>query len=104
MPGQGMPPQQQQMPPQMPPAADAPLTPAALAAASPEVQKNMIGERLYPLVQAEEPGLAGKVTGMLLDGMETTELLHLLESADALRSKIVEAMTVLEAANVGDEE
>ena len=33
---------------------------------------------------------------MLLDGMETTELLYLLESADALRSMIVEAMGVLE--------
>lgn len=73
-----------------------PLTPAALAAASPEQQKNMIGERLYPLIHREQPDLAGKITGMLLE-MDNGELLHLLESPDALSSKIGEAMTVLEA-------
>lgn len=52
----------------------------------------MIGERLYPLVAEVQPSLAGKVTGMLLDGMETGELLHLLESPDDLTSKIREAM------------
>ena len=74
------------------------LTAAALAGASPEQQKNMIGERLYPLVAATEPQLAGKVTGMLLDGMDTGELLHLLESPEDLQSKIREAMDVLDNA------
>jgi len=86
---------QQQMPPQD---GSAPLTAAALAGASPEQQKNMIGERLYPLVAATEPQLAGKVTGMLLDGMDTGELLHLLESPEDLQSKIREAMDVLDNA------
>ena len=61
----------------------------------------MIGEKLYPQVMAQleaksEPAeRAGKVTGMLLDGVETTDLLHLLESPDALRAKVEEALHVL---------
>ncbi|OQS05569.1 polyadenylate-binding protein 1-B [Thraustotheca clavata] len=73
-----------------------PLTSAALAAASPGMQKNMIGERLFPLIEKSQPELAGKITGMLLE-MDNGELLHLLESPEALDSKIAEAIAVLEA-------
>ena len=73
-----------------------PLTAAALANASEDQQKNMIGERLYPLIHAAKPELAGKITGMLLE-MDNPELLHLLESPDALQAKIQEALQVLEA-------
>lgn len=79
----------------VPPAPHEPLTAAALASASPDMQKNMIGERLYPLIHNSEPELAGKITGMLLE-MDNSELLHLLESPDALGSKISEALQVLE--------
>lgn len=73
-----------------------PLTPSTLAAASPEMQKNMIGERLYPLIAQLQPDLAGKITGMLLE-MDNTELLLLLESPEAMQAKITEAMLVLDA-------
>lgn len=73
-----------------------PLAPEALAAATEQERKNMIGERMFSLIHASQPGLAGKITGMLLDGMETSELLHLLESPDALSSRIKEALEVLE--------
>jgi polyadenylate-binding protein len=73
-----------------------PLTAAALANASEEQRKNIIGERLFPLIYLVQPQLAGKITGMLLE-MDNPELLHLIESPDALNDKIMEALHVLEA-------
>lgn len=52
------------------------LTPQTLAAAPAPQQKQMLGEALYPKIQAQQPELAGKVTGMLLE-MDNTELLGL---------------------------
>lgn len=66
----------------------------ALANASPEQQRTMLGENLYPLVEQLEPDNAAKVTGMLLE-MDQTEVLHLLESPEALKAKVAEAMDVL---------
>lgn len=71
-----------------------PLTAAALAAAPPEQQKRILGERLYPLVFGRDAEHASKITGMLLE-MDNGELLHLLESPDALASKVTEAQEVL---------
>ncbi|CAL5333738.1 unnamed protein product [Camellia sinensis] len=67
---------------------------SALANASPADQRTMLGENLYPLVEQLEPEMAAKVTGMLLE-MDQTEVLHLLESPEALKAKVAEAMEVL---------
>ncbi|CAO3595397.1 unnamed protein product [Absidia cylindrospora] len=72
------------------------LTAAALASAPPEMQKQMLGERLYPLIHAQQPEYSGKITGMLLE-MDNGELLNLLEEQSALDNKISEAMDVLNA-------
>jgi len=78
------------------PAPHEPLTIKALAAAPEDMRKQMIGERLFPLIKVEQPNLAGKITGMLLE-MDNGELIHLLESQAALHEKIAEALTVLQA-------
>jgi len=75
-----------------------PLDEITLAQADPQMQKNMIGERLYPLIVARGDvvqGQAGKITGMLLE-MDNAELLHLIESPDSLTMKIAEALDVLQ--------
>ncbi|KAG1662752.1 hypothetical protein FOA52_006777 [Chlamydomonas sp. UWO 241] len=99
-PGRGAPPPPPPTEAQVPqvPAADVPLNAAMLAAATPEQQKTMIGERLFPRVAGLQPDLAGKITGMLLE-MDNAELLMLLEEDAALASKVDEAITVLKEHN-----
>jgi len=73
-----------------------PLTSSLLASSNASEQKQMIGERLFPLVQEYQPQLAGKITGMLLE-IDNTELLHMLESRETLSAKVEEAVQVLQA-------
>jgi len=97
-------PPSQPMPAQPQPAAQEPAQPAAqpdlaqqLAAAPPQQQKQMLGEKLYPIIEkhpAVLPEQAGKITGMLLD-MDVSELLNLYEAPDALHQKVIEAINVL---------
>jgi len=111
MPMQGMPMGMPQGMPGVPPTADgavpsgmiAPeaaaqpqlIDPLLLAKASPEDQKNMIGEALFTQIAQTEGEAAGKITGMLLDGMEISELLNLLQSPAELKQRIDEANQVL---------
>merc|ERR1712045_962695 len=95
-----MPPQQPQQ--QQPPQAAVfiqglePLTASMLAQAPPSEQKQMLGERLFPLIQSMFPELAGKITGMLLE-IDNSELVHMLEHKESLTSKVEEAVAVLQA-------
>nr|XP_005903260.1 PREDICTED: polyadenylate-binding protein 1-like [Bos mutus] len=73
-----------------------PLTASMLAAAPLHEQKQMIGERLFPLVYNVHAHLAGKITGMLLE-IDNSELLLMLESPESLNAKVEEALAVLQA-------
>ncbi|KAL1492853.1 hypothetical protein ABEB36_011033 [Hypothenemus hampei] len=73
-----------------------PLTATMLAGATPGEQKQMLGERLFPLIQRMYADLAGKITGMLLE-IDNTELLHMLEHNESLKNKVEEAVAVLQA-------
>jgi len=97
MPGQmvapgGVPPPQQAVLVQ----GQEPLTASMLAAAPPQEQKQMLGERLFPLIQRMFPDLAGKITGMLLE-IDNAELVHMLEDQNSLKGKVEEAVAVLQA-------
>ena len=72
--------------------ATQPLTLSSLASLPAEHQKSLIVERLYPLVHEIHPELAGKITVMLLE-LPIAELLHLLETPDALRLKVLVVVT-----------
>merc|ERR1719394_962610 len=73
-----------------------PINAANLAAAPPAVQKQMIGEKLFPAITKYQPELAGKITGMMLE-MDNSELLMLLESEQQLKAKVDEALRVLKS-------
>ncbi|XP_034731850.1 polyadenylate-binding protein 1-like isoform X2 [Etheostoma cragini] len=73
-----------------------PLTASMLASAPLMDQKQLLGERLYPVIHALHPNLAGKITGMLLE-IDNSELLHMLETPESLHSKVDEAIAVLQA-------
>lgn len=73
-----------------------PLTTGMLAAAQPQEQKQLLGERLYPLIHNMHPEWAGKITGMLLE-IDNAELLHMLDSRESLKAKVDEAVVVLQA-------
>ena len=65
-----------------------------LAAAPPNEQKQMLGERLFPLIQSMHPELAGKITGMLLE-IDNSELVHMLEHQESLKGKFFHKLQTL---------
>ena len=67
-----------------------------LAQAQPETQKQMLGDRIFPLIHGMYPDLSNKITGMLLE-IDNSELLHMLEHHDSLKSRAEEALAVLQA-------
>lgn len=72
---------------------------AMLANASPEQQKQMLGERLYMLIIPKQPQLAGKITGMLLEGLDSTDLLGIIDSPLVLDEWISLALETLRKDN-----
>ncbi|GKT44204.1 polyadenylate-binding protein, cytoplasmic and nuclear [Colletotrichum spaethianum] len=67
----------------------------AAAGGNPGQQKQILGEVIFPKIQAIQPELAGKITGMLLE-MDNAELVNLIEDEAALKAKVDEALGVYE--------
>ena len=76
------------------PPVEVPLSAASIAAAPPGLQKQMIGEKLFPLISRIQPELAGKITGMLLE-LDNIDLLNMLESESLLQERVTEGVQSL---------
>lgn len=59
-----------------------------LASAKPEEQKQMLGERLLPLIREINPDLADKITNMLLE-MDNSEIVHMLDHQEYLKEMVL---------------
>lgn len=77
------------------------MFPSILVNSNPHEQKQLLGERLYPMIERAHPSLAGKITGMLLE-IENSELLNMIEDPEALKSKVDEAVAVLHMHRVAE--
>ncbi|XP_062591483.1 polyadenylate-binding protein 1A-like [Saccostrea cucullata] len=78
------------------------LTATMLATFPPQEQKQMLGERLFPLISGMFPDMAGKITGMLLE-IDNSELLHMLKFQESLKAKVEEAFDLLQAHRAKEE-
>jgi len=58
-------------------------------------QKQILGEQIFRKVEKINAELAGKITGMLI-GMDTAELVKMIDSDEFLREKVNEGIQVLE--------
>ncbi|XP_077127031.1 polyadenylate-binding protein 4-like [Ranitomeya variabilis] len=72
-----------------------PATTSIVAPHPPADQKQMLGELLFPRIQVMYPTLSAKITGMLLE-LDNTEVFHMLESNEFLKTKVQEAVSVLQ--------
>ena len=70
---------------------------AELAAAAVDLKAELLGNRLYSLIYVEHGLLAGKITGMLLQALEHSQLVAIIDDQVALQSRIQEAVEALEA-------
>ena len=71
---------------------------AAFYESSPDIQKRILGENLYPIVlENSNRKIAGKITGMLLE-IEINTLLRLLQTPSEVANKVKEAIEVLRKA------
>ncbi|KAK1556492.1 hypothetical protein Q3G72_005864 [Acer saccharum] len=69
---------------------------SALANATPENQRKLLGEHLYPLVVDQlEHDNAAKITCLLLEILDPTDVLHLMESPESLKAIVLKAMELL---------
>lgn len=68
-----------------------------------DLEKNIVGEKLWTLISEKHPRRAGKITGMLLI-LEFDELYSLLESPRMLNDRVLEALQLLRLHEVSEKQ
>ena len=69
-------------------------------AKDPKIQRQMLGEKLFPLIDSKVgQQKAGKITGMLLE-LDTSEVVSLIFDNGLLSTKVSEAIAVLNQADI----
>ncbi|KAJ8380123.1 hypothetical protein SKAU_G00009010 [Synaphobranchus kaupii] len=71
-----------------------PMTFSYLASLSPKDRDQILGWHLYSPILGQQPDLAPKITGMLLQ-LEDRTILKLLESPESLHAKVKKVVSVL---------
>lgn len=72
-----------------------PLTLATLEGVTGSVRADMLGIRIFPIVQSIYPMSAGKITGMLIQ-LNNAEVLELLKDENNVLAKAHEAIDLLQ--------
>jgi len=74
-----------------------PLSLDGLSGLPEEEARNVLGNKLFGLIQPQQPENASKITGMLLEGLDFGEILNLIENTAQLESQINEALKTIVA-------
>ena len=69
---------------------------AGLATASPQDQKQLLGERLWPQIKSMNSDLVGKLTGMMLE-KPNEQILQMIENPDYLTKEVKAALDLLKS-------
>ena len=67
---------------------------AGLATESPQGQKTLLGERLFPLIKELYPDTVGKLTGMMIE-KDNGKILKMLEDEEDLKRELKAAVDTL---------
>lgn len=71
------------------------LAPERLAAVPAEDRRQVLGDALFQQIHESQPQQAAKITGMILEATDPTDLLRLIQDPSALAQKVDEALYIL---------
>merc|ERR1711920_749366 len=70
----------------------------SLAACPPWMRQQILGDRLHALISQQQPWYAIQITRLILESMDHTEILALVDDEERLKSKVGECLAALSGA------